>query len=311
MRAPGPVSLTEAAALIPTDWLTHIRRLPAEGGPTGDRWADGLPRLILDLLEHWQLDVTGPARTGHTALVLPVTRDTGPAVLKIGWPHEESVGEPLALRTWDGRGAVRLLAADPARGALLLEPLDADHDLEPVWADEACEVIGDLLTQLHRPALPQLPRLSDYLRRQIDRMPRVEDVLPRRMLLRGAALMRTALEDPACDATLLHTDLHFQNVLAGTREPWLAIHPKPMSGHPGWEIAPVLWNRVEEMGTGAELRWSARRRVEILADALGLAEDEARRWAVMREISEAVWGALEGEHQQVTTAIALVKALED
>ena len=31
---------------------------------------------------------------------------------------------------------------------------------------------------------------------------------------------------------LLHWDLHFENVLSAEREPWLAIDPKPLLGHP-------------------------------------------------------------------------------
>jgi streptomycin 6-kinase len=300
----------DVADLVPPDWRQWIRRLPAEGGPTGDQWADDLPRLLAEVLDEWELQVTGSALTGHTALVLPVLRGATPAMVKVGWPHEDALAEPLALRRWAGDGAVRLLAADPSRGALLLEPLDPTQDLEEVPVEEACEVIGGLLARLHVPALPQLPRLSAGLRRQLERFPRVEPVLPRRMLQRGSALIRAALDDPSVDATLLHTDLHFGNVLAADREDWLAIDPKPLSGHPGWEIAPSLWNRVDEMGTGPALRWSVRQRVEILADRLGLDVDDARRWAVLRLTVEAVWGAIEDDQDQVTRSILLVKALE-
>ena len=36
-------------------------------------------------------------------------------------------------------------------------------------------------------------------------------------------------------------------MLAGDREPWLVIDPKPMSGDPHYEVAPMLWNRFEEL----------------------------------------------------------------
>jgi streptomycin 6-kinase len=301
----------DMADLVPPDWRQWIRRLPAEGGPTGDQWADDLPRLLAEVVDGWDLQVTGSGLTGWTSLVLPVLRGATPAMLKVVWPHDAALAEPLALRRWAGEGAVRLLAADPARGALLLEPLDHTRDLTPVPVEEACEVIGSLLARLHVPALPQLPRLSTELRRQLDRFPRVRSVLPRRILERGAALIRSALDDPDVDATLVHTDLHFGNVLAADREDWLAIDPKPLSGHPGWEIAPCLGNRVDEMGTGSSLRWSVRQRVEVLADQMGLDVDEARRWAILRQTVEAVWGALEDDEDQVTRSILLVKALED
>lgn len=304
----------DAAALVPAGWLTRMRRLPCEGGPSGAQWADTLPRLLAESLDGWGLSVAGPARTGWTAIVLPVTRDGEAAALKVVWPHAEAAAEGLALRHWGGTGAVELRAADPGRGALLLEALDPTRDLRDLWIDDACEVVGGLLAQLHRPAPPRLPRLSDHLRRQLDRIPHVADRLPRRMLERGAGLMRDALDDPGCDATLLHADLHYENVLASLpgsgRPPWLAIDPKPRAGHPGWELAPLLWNRVEELGTGSALRWSVRRRVEIVAEALGLDEAHARRWALLRATVEAIRGGLEEDHDQVTLAVSLTKALD-
>ena len=58
---------------------------------------------------------------------------------------------------------------------------------------------------------------------------------------------------------MIHGDLHYENVMAADREPWLAIDPKPMSGDPHYELAPMLWNRFEELATG-DVRDGVRRR---------------------------------------------------
>ena len=62
---------------------------------------------------------------------------------------------------------------------------------------------------------------------------------------------------------MIHGDLHYENVLAGDREPWLVIDPKPMSGDPHYELAPMLWNRFDELAGDtrngvrrASTRWS-------------------------------------------------------
>ena len=55
------------------------------------------------------------------------------------------------------------------------------------------------------------------------------------------------MADEASTGTLIHADLHYENVMAADREPWLAIDPKPVSGDPHYELAPMLWNRVEEL----------------------------------------------------------------
>jgi streptomycin 6-kinase len=304
-------SPAEAAALVPAGWREGVSRLPADGGPSGAQWAAGLPRLLAGLLDEWGLAPTGPARTGWTAAVVPVVRDGVPLALKVTWPHEEASAEHLALRRWAGRGAVRLVAADPARGALLLEALDARRDLTGEPIDEACLVIGSLLAVLHVPALPPVRTLSGYLARQVGRLPRFGDAIPRRMLEHAGALMGEFAGSPGIDDTLLHTDLHFANVLAGEREPWLAIDPKPLSGRPGFELPPLLWNRVEELGTGSTFRWSVRRRLVIACEAAGIDEDEARAWVVVRETSEAMSAAEEGDRDGLTLAISLIKAVGD
>jgi len=295
--------------LLPQEWLTCMAALPAEGGPDGATWARGLPRLIADLLGDWGLTPIGASRTGRTAVVVPVQRDGGPLALKVGWPHRESAGEHLALRRWAGDGAVRLIAADPGRGALLLEALDADHDLGEEWIDEACAVIGGLLRRLHVPALPQLVRLSDVVRDQLDRALAAPVTVPRRYLEQTASLLGDLTSQPGGDATLIHTDLHFANVLAGDREPWLAIDPKPMAGHPGYELLPVLRNRAEELGTGSALRWSLRRRIEIVCEAAGIDEDSARAWTIVRATLDATWAGQDPAARSLV--IAIVKAMND
>lgn len=302
------------ADLVPETFRTWVSRLPADGGPSGADWARRLPRLVGELLEEWGLEPTGVGMTGWTAVVVPVARDGEPLMLKVCWPHPEARDEHLALRRWDGHGSVRLMAADPARGALLLEPLDAARDLRPLWIDEACEIVGGLLARLHVPALPQLRTLSAFAAQQLERLQASPDALPRRLVDRTAGLVRELTAEPDCDATLLHTDLHYENVLAGEREPWLAIDPKPMAGHPGFEIQPLLRNRAEELGTDSSFRYLVRRRLEIACEAAGIDEDAARRWTYVNTAFEALWAA-EGDDADdadgVTLSIALLKALDD
>ena len=80
--------------------------------------------------------------------------------MKVGWPHWEAELEHLALRLWDGQGAVRLLRADPRRFALLLERADHRQDLNARPVREACETVAGLYRLLHRPATEQFVRLS-------------------------------------------------------------------------------------------------------------------------------------------------------
>jgi streptomycin 6-kinase len=112
---------------------------------------------------------------------------------------------------------------------------------------------------------------------------------------------------------MIHTDLHYANVLAGDREPWLAIDPKPLNGDPHYEIAPMLWNRWEELGSaGRSVRDGIRLRFHTLVDAAGFDERRARDWVVLRMMVNAL-RHLEGaaEEPYLTECVTIAKSVQD
>ncbi len=260
----------------------------ARGEPMA-AFLDRLPGLVREVVEEWELDYDGTPTHGSCALAVPVRTSGGtPAMLKVGFPHDEAEHEHLALQHWLGRGAVRLLRADPRRSALLLERLH-HQDLSDTWDLEACEVVAGLYGRLHVPAPPQLRTLPSYVGRWTARLaalPRSAP-MPRRIVEQAAALGRDLARDPASQGTMIHTDLHYGNVLAADREPWLAIDPKPLSGDPHYEVAPMLWNRWRELA--GDVREGVRRRFLTVVDAAGLDEDRARDWVVVRMMHNAMW----------------------
>ena len=299
---------------VPRDFVRALEDrepdpLSPEGAVSGVRWLEGLPRLLEDLLHEWGLRPDGESRWGHCALVVPVlTADEEPAALKVTWPHLEARAEHLALRRWDGDGAVRLLRADPHRFALLLERLEPT-DLSDVWVEEACATIGGLLARLDVPAIARVPRLGDYAARQAAQPD--TPVLPHRYTDQARHLAAELAADADVDARLLHTDLHYANVLAGERLPWLAIDPKPMAGERAFEVAPLLWNRAdaEELGSGPAIRWSLRRRVEVVCEAAGIDEARARAWSVVRVVD---WARDQPPGSpEVGLAVTVLKAMND
>lgn len=294
----------DAAALVPVAFAERIAGLEAEGGPSGADWVAALPRLLADVLDEWSLEVDGPAMTGRCALVLPARGPDGRAALKLGWPHTDAEAEHLALRAWDGRSAVRLLGADPRRSALLLERLTT-QDLTDPWDEEAVAVVAGLYSDLHVAPLPQVPTLLPWVSQILSR-PAARQ-LPRRVVEQVRSTLRS-LEGE--QVRLLHGDLYYANVLSDGTD-WVAIDPKPVNGHPAWEVAPLLWNRAEEMGTGASLRWSVRRRVEVACEVSGLDEDVVRPVCALREVVNAIWAVEDGDQDRVSLAISIIKALGD
>lgn len=294
-------------------------------GPLWGEWLDRLPGLARDLLDEWR--VTREAEEawhGCQSLVLPVRTQEGvPAVLKIAFDGEdESLHEGLALQRWGGRGAVRLLRADPGRRALLLERLNRE-DLSVLGDLEACEVVAGLYGVLHVPAPPQLRTLTSYVERWtagFDDLPR-DSPLPRRLVEQAVALSRDLVADPASTGVMVHTDLHYENVLSGNREPWLVIDPMPKSGDPHYEVAPMLWNRWDEVLASGSARDAVRRRFHTIVDAAGLDEDRARAWVVVREMHNALWAVEDAvrvgrdldpdDREWLTRCITIAKAVQD
>jgi streptomycin 6-kinase len=301
--------------LVPEGFVARVATYPLDKvnptawyAVTGEAWLRRLPGLLTELLDEWSLSIDGDVRWGVAAVAVPVRSPSGPAVLKVNWPHFEALTEHLGLRQWNGRGAVRLLRADPRRFALLLERLDPETDLRSVPIEEACGILGDLLTQLRSPALPQVPTLSEYAARQLAKPPPV-DVLPRRFVDQARRLAADLTADPGVDAYLLHTDLHYENVLRGTRQPWVAIDPKPTAGDRAFEVAPALWNRADELGTGSSVRWNLRRRQEIVCEHAGIDQDRAKAWTIVREVDNAS-DPDEGPGR-TSLAVAIIKAMND
>jgi Aminoglycoside/hydroxyurea antibiotic resistance kinase len=112
-------------------------------------WLRALPRLAAECGAEWNLDLETPIDTPYS-LVIPA----GDAVLKLNAPsHFEAEQEGEALARWEGRGAVRLLARDDARGALLIErcvPGERLWDVADTGAADELRVLLELIPRLER-----------------------------------------------------------------------------------------------------------------------------------------------------------------
>lgn len=276
-----------------------------DGGAAGRAFVAALPELVDELLERWELRPDGPAMHGQTALVLPVrSRDGGESVLKLQVVDDESVGEPAALRAWNGDGAVRLLEHDPATGAMLLERLDFSRHLSSTDARAAVRIIAELLSRLtSRPAPEGMRRLGDVAAAMLEDVPgavtRLATDDDRRLLIDCAGALRDVVAEPG--DRLLHWDLHYDNVLASEREPWIVIDPKPLAGDPGFELLPALVNRYDP----AETAW----RFDLMTDVLDLDRERARAWTLGRILQNGLWDIEDGECRLADQQAAIARML--
>ena len=83
----------------------------------------------------------------------------------------------------------------------------------------------------------------------------------------AVSLGRDFVRDAATDERMIHGDLHYENVLAADREPWLAIDPKPVAGDPHYEARAAAVEPVGRGGRVGDVREAVRRRFFTLVDA--------------------------------------------
>ena len=193
-------------------------------------------------------------------------------------------------------------------------------DLTSVGDLEACEVVAGLYARLHVPAPPRLRTLTSYVDRWTERPGRAAPAsapVPRRLVEQALSLGRDLVDDPSQHR---HADPHRPALRERARRPtgsrgW-SIDPKPVSGDPHYEPAPMLWNRWDEVVASGDVRAAVRRRFHTLVDTAGLDEDRARDWVVVRMVHNAMW-ELEDHPRPatdpdwLTSCIAIAKAVQD
>ncbi|HSI98622.1 MAG TPA: aminoglycoside phosphotransferase family protein [Gaiellaceae bacterium] len=259
----------------------------------GAEWLKSLPSLAEACAEGWSLRLGAPFEDGHVSFVIGVeTEDGARAVLKINFPEEETEREPDALRLWDGRAAVRLLAYDPERRALLLERCDPGSQLWEIDDDEeATRIGGFVLGRLWRrpPSDHPFRPLAHAAAAWAVELPHFWEALGRtfeRRLLDEAVAACLELGPEQGEQVVLHQDLHGGNILRATREPWLAIDPKPLVGEREFDAASLLRDRRWLLGRPDDMA-RIRRRLDLLSGELDLERERMRRWGIVHALA---WG---------------------
>lgn len=300
----------------------------------GRAWLASLPGLVQGRLEHWELVVDLPAGAqpwhGHGGVVVPVHRKDGsPAALKIAFPHDEARVERHALVLWGGSGAVRLLESDAGTCAMLLERLNAGCSLQTLPLDDAAVHWGSIMRQLSlvpdgRPQWQEFEHIAGRAEQWSDDLPADWEQQGRpfpRWLLEAALEVcqtRGAVGRRSARDVLVHTDLHFMNILARpqasasghstydeggmlprtalSRTDFAAIDPQPMIGEPEFAVAPLLWNRLGDLPR-SDPAGGLLRRCRDFSSAAGLDAEAARQWAVAREVENALCYASMPRHR--------------
>lgn len=197
-------------------------------------------------LAAWQLSHPQLITQTHTSHIYTVVHENETVVLKLlsAVETKEQTGA-LALRYFNGRGAVRLLRYD--EGAHLLE-YAVGHELvtlvEHGEDENATRIIAQVIKQLHsvpqdapRDGLVVLDRWFGELfsKAAADRQAGRESIY-----VRGAALAEWLCADQR-EVRVLHGDIHHYNIRQSARG-WLAFDPKGLLGERTYDCANTLCN---------------------------------------------------------------------
>jgi streptomycin 6-kinase len=207
-----------------------------------------------------------------TSHIYTVTHDTKTVVLKLLSPSEtEEQSGAVALRYFDGRGAVRLLRYD--EGAHLIEYAAGDELVTLVERGEdenATRIIAQVIKQLHsapqdapHDGLFMLDRWFGELfnKAAADRQAGIESIY-----VRSASLAERLLADQR-EVRVLHGDIHHRNIRQSSRG-WLTFDPKGVVGERTYDCANTLCNPVMPELVHNETRLLTN--AAILADTLAI-----------------------------------------
>ena len=185
--------------------------------------------------------------------------------------------EPEALRFWDGRGTVRLIDRDPDSRAYLIERCVPGTPLGTAYDDASIEIAARAMHLLWRqpPGDVEWHTLETQASRWLRELPQR---YPPGRLLDEALDAIGLLASTQARLVLCHQDLHGGNLLRAEREPWLAIDSKPIIGEPAYETVALVR---DDEPTPTELR----RRLDLLAELLGLDRERMRLWGIVKSLA--------------------------
>jgi streptomycin 6-kinase len=303
--------------VIPDDFARKMIEL---GGEAGCAWIERLPTILAACEQRWGITIGLPFDLSFNYVAPAICSDGTPVVVKACLPDGEST-QVEALRLFAGRGMVLLLEYDEGDEVMLLERLRPGTLLSAVEDDEkATSIAASVMRQLWRPVLQEHPfptvfdwgkgfvRLRQHYEGKCGPFPPA--------LIEVAETLFAELSASMAEPVLLHGDLHHENILAAERKSWLAIDPKGLVGEPAYETGALLRNQLSVVLKDPHPERVMARRVDQLAEELGLDRARVRGWGLAQAVLSVWWsmedfGRLEDYDMETLACAELLVAIKN
>ncbi len=274
----------------------------AVNGQAGAEWFDRLPDLIRSFAKEWQLTVLAPFPNLSYNFVTPVQRaDGSPAVLKLNFPDHDAVCEIEAMRRFPRDAAVEVLEADEERGAMLLERVTPGQSLRGMPEEQAVAATCAVIRKLHRPLVdphpfPTVANWGEVYGRIRKQFGGTSGPFPQALFDEGEETY-LALVASSGPTILLHGDLHHDNILTATREPFLAFDPHGVAGEAEYECGSFLRNWLPDLLELPDPAGATNRRLDQFDGELGFDRERLRGWGMSQAVMSTLWSLESGEER--------------
>lgn len=248
-------------------------------------------KKLNDYLAAWNLSTPRLLSQTMTSHIYTVIHGSEKVILKLLSSSEADERRgALALRYFDGHGAVRLLRYDD--GAQLMEYATGDALVTLVEHGEdekATRIIAQVIKQLH--GVPQdapndgMVMLDRWFEALLEKAVEERQVGIESIYVRGASLAELLLADQQ-EIRVLHGDIHHYNIRHSPRG-WLAFDPKGVVGERTYDCANTLCNPVIPELVHNETRLL--NNAAILAEALELELGRVLAFAYVYACLNASW----------------------
>jgi len=245
-------------------------------------------------MKKWNLVQDGTPIATPGSSLLPVKMNNAMAMLKIARDEHEIRGGKVQ-QWWDGNGAARVFARNA--NALVMERAQGRQSLMHMALhgqdDNASRIACNTVAQLHAHArrIANRPQLAPLQLWFADLFAAARS---NPALQQSANAAQRLLAKPK-DITVLHGDIHHDNILDFSDRGWLAIDPKGLLGERGFDYANLILNPDLPTVTDPD-RFS--RQVQVVSHAAKLDRHRLLCWVLAFAGLSAVWFIQDADEAQ-------------